>query len=532
MLDKMIGVSPPPTGEALDTKLTDSRKFRDASGSDFKKDFEQALQRKLDQKLDQRKEDLAARKDAERRAQEQKAQELRAERRDKDRDRDESLGGTKKRVTEKDDKMVSNVMASPESKVETPDSQDGNTAKIKVDTAVKSKSETDADGVAARLTRALQGEAGSTDAGAQATGETPDGAAESALADAAALQAAQAGELAGATGDLAAKAADKAAQGAAAGFEAELGKAVDFTADPLTQRQSQELLQKMQAFDAEAGPLADKAQGAQSFEQNILNQLQKEQAFMTAPSDKSTAGQNDSAGKDSGQDSASFGGHSRDLKAELLNPNSLHQAAGQSHGDFKAHLHTVGGAQDVSGAGRLEDNRDANIREIMNQAQYLVKKGGGEMTVRMTPEGLGEVQLRVLLQDGKLNVEMQTQDKNVKKLIEESLSDLKSGLAAHRLSLEHVKIDTVNATNADNNTQFQSNLNQGGSQGQAREWNDFQSGWNQQQSRQGQSQGHGTRSAESSAAGASSVRSMSAAAPAQALRTYGGTKGATINRVA
>ena len=146
----------------------------------------------------------------------------------------------------------------------------------------------------------------------------------------------------------------------------------------------------------------------------------------------------------------------------------------------------------------------------------------------MNPDGMGEVHLKVLFQDGKLNIEMQTQNKDVKKLIEDSLSELKSGLAAHRLSLEHVKIDTVSATNADNNTQFQSNLNHGGSQEQARDlWKDYQGNMNNQSGKKS-SYAETARSSNGSAI----ISAAPAASAASSLRTYGGTKGASINRVA
>ena len=100
---------------------------------------------------------------------------------------------------------------------------------------------------------------------------------------------------------------------------------------------------------------------------------------------------------------------------------------------------------------------DSPVKEIMNQAQYLVTKGGGEMTVKLdSSHGLGDVQLKVLMSNGVVNVEMNTNDKSVKKLIEESLSDLKSSLASQQLSLEHVKINNVIATNTENQARFSS----------------------------------------------------------------------------
>lgn len=50
------------------------------------------------------------------------------------------------------------------------------------------------------------------------------------------------------------------------------------------------------------------------------------------------------------------------------------------------------------------NDHEANMRQIINQAQYLIKRGGGEVKVQMTPEGLGTVNLKILVQDGKVNV--------------------------------------------------------------------------------------------------------------------------------
>jgi flagellar hook-length control protein FliK len=102
---------------------------------------------------------------------------------------------------------------------------------------------------------------------------------------------------------------------------------------------------------------------------------------------------------------------------------------------------------------------EAGLKEILNQAQYLVTKGGGEVTVKMSPDGMGEVQLKMMLVNGKMSLEMNTHDKNVQKLIQDSLSDLKSSLAAHQISVEHVtlnnKISTVqDAQNAQSSQNF------------------------------------------------------------------------------
>jgi len=121
-----------------------------------------------------------------------------------------------------------------------------------------------------------------------------------------------------------------------------------------------------------------------------------------------------------------------------------------------------------------KSENEANIRQIMNQAQYLIKKGGGEMKVEMTPEGLGKINMKVLVQDGKVNVQMAADTQEAKKTLESGLSELKNSLAAHKLSIDHVKIDVVGNTNTDNSAQNQTNQNNSGSRDQTRHfWNNF-----------------------------------------------------------
>jgi flagellar hook-length control protein FliK len=117
--------------------------------------------------------------------------------------------------------------------------------------------------------------------------------------------------------------------------------------------------------------------------------------------------------------------------------------------------------------------QDVNIKEIMNRAQYLVQKGGGELKLKMNPEGLGNIDLKVMLQDGKLNLHMSADTPEAKKVLESSLADLKTSLAAHKLSVENVKVDVVNSTSTDTATQNQTNFNGQNGKDQRQFWNQF-----------------------------------------------------------
>lgn len=509
MLNNTISVSPPQKGEASDSRLAERKSLGATSKSSYKSDFEQTLTKELDQ----RKEDLAKKKEAlpkkvELKAERHDGKKVSEKRKERDeREENESLGGTKKKVTNNDDKMISMLMASNESKVEIPDSKIENLAEIEVDIADKTKG-ADAKDALAQMLQKMEAQATASELNLEGIEN-----AEATELDAAALKALLAKEAAQLQTEEQMAQMTQAEQ---ADFNAQLEAEVGFKSEQSAGHQ--DLLAKLKSFEVEKAQLTDKAS---DFEKNVLNRLQNEQSFKInelSMSAKSQGG--DSATQ---QDSEQL----KDLKPHLLDTNQLHQAAGQSHAEFKNLVGATSASQNLSVA-KLEENREANVSEIMNQAQYLVKKGGGEVNVKMNPEGLGNVHLKVIMQDGKLNVEMQTQNKDVKKLIEDSITDLKSGLAAHRISLDNVKIDTVNATNADNNTQFQSNLNHGGSEGRNRElWNDAQGNSNNQSHRK-------SSSSESSGLASAANRSSSvrSAQAAQAIRTYGGTKGATVNRVA
>lgn len=155
-------------------------------------------------------------------------------------------------------------------------------------------------------------------------------------------------------------------------------------------------------------------------------------------------------------------------------PHRLHALAG---GDFAAALGAGALAQPMTA------NEQQNLQQLMNQAALLIKDGGGEMKVQMSPEGLGQVELKVLMQDGKLNIEMLTESKEAKKLIESQMTDLKMGLASQKLSVDNVKIDVVPKMNTENsaNQFMQMNSGQQDQQQQLRDmWTQFNNNFGSQ----------------------------------------------------
>lgn len=84
-----------------------------------------------------------------------------------------------------------------------------------------------------------------------------------------------------------------------------------------------------------------------------------------------------------------------------------------------------------------------SVPDLVDKAQIMVHNGGGEMKITLTPEGMGEVAMKVSVQDGKVQIQMITESDDAKKMIERQLSELKTSLHANDLKLDTIKIDTA-----------------------------------------------------------------------------------------
>lgn len=109
--------------------------------------------------------------------------------------------------------------------------------------------------------------------------------------------------------------------------------------------------------------------------------------------------------------------------------------------DPKNHQVSKGGQQfvvEAPKAGKAESQN--NIQDIISNAQFLAKKGGGEMKVKMSPEGMGDVTLKVIVEKGQVNVEMIASNSESKKLLERGIDELKANLVSHKLHIDQIKV--------------------------------------------------------------------------------------------
>ena len=100
----------------------------------------------------------------------------------------------------------------------------------------------------------------------------------------------------------------------------------------------------------------------------------------------------------------------------------------------------AGGKAEVSG----HVIRGANAEERLSSEALLgvtqgirnfSAQGGGEMRIRLRPDNLGELNVRVSTRGGEVSLQIQASDDRAKRIIEESMSHLKDRMNAQNLSL-------------------------------------------------------------------------------------------------
>ncbi|MCC6278008.1 MAG: flagellar hook-length control protein FliK [Oligoflexia bacterium] len=98
------------------------------------------------------------------------------------------------------------------------------------------------------------------------------------------------------------------------------------------------------------------------------------------------------------------------------------------------------------------------VQNILNQAQLMAQKGGGEMKMTLKPDHLGEIQLHVAVDGNQVEVKMATQNSHTKQLIESHASELRHGLASQNFSMEKLDVTVGDRNNGSFNQSRGDNL--------------------------------------------------------------------------
>jgi flagellar hook-length control protein FliK len=180
--------------------------------------------------------------------------------------------------------------------------------------------------------------------------------------------------------------------------------------------------------------------------------------------------------------SASIGAKSDDLKKNRLeqdlNTSSPNQFVSTQPPLTPVVGQAVGQAMDgfvtTGAAGKTILSHDA-VHQLGQQLNLISQtQKDGEIRIRLKPDHLGELQMRVRADGQNISIQISADDSRAKSIIEESMSSLKDTLAQHQLNLTSVDVSKMDATRSDptrfdGSANLNLNMNQNGNGQQAQE---------------------------------------------------------------
>jgi len=110
------------------------------------------------------------------------------------------------------------------------------------------------------------------------------------------------------------------------------------------------------------------------------------------------------------------------------------------------------------------------LMQISSGLHGISTQGGGEMRVRLMPDELGELHLRVITNGNGVGLQIHASSEKAKKIIEESLSFLKESLSAQHLSLNHVDVSLTGQSSAQSNNSHSNSQGAADQGGQSNSW--------------------------------------------------------------
>jgi hypothetical protein len=121
--------------------------------------------------------------------------------------------------------------------------------------------------------------------------------------------------------------------------------------------------------------------------------------------------------------------------AGIAGPARVDESAG-----WKPLPPTVVAGHVIPGAMARDRLASASLHNLTNQVKSLGPTGGGEIRLRLKPDHLGELRVRVATDGHRVALQIQASDERAKRVLEDSMSYLKDSLATQQLQLSRVEV--------------------------------------------------------------------------------------------
>jgi flagellar hook-length control protein FliK len=156
-------------------------------------------------------------------------------------------------------------------------------------------------------------------------------------------------------------------------------------------------------------------------------------AAVQAQGAKSNAGQGDSSSLGTKSQSSQFTKEVKPVSVDSTGTPVSPSAAGLAAGTT-----TVGAAQMTRDGQSVQDGNQkldpTLLNKIVQESRWMIRAGQSEVTIKLQPEHLGEMKLRVTHKDGDLTVQMTVDSTATKHLLDASLKDLRQQLQSENLA--------------------------------------------------------------------------------------------------
>jgi flagellar hook-length control protein FliK len=151
--------------------------------------------------------------------------------------------------------------------------------------------------------------------------------------------------------------------------------------------------------------------------------------------------------KNDSSDSQEFSGKDKERKVDVMGTEQNFAHITEKHKLNEAQIKSA----ETAVALPTESQHKTNMDQIVTHARTFLKDGGGEMVMKLTPEGLGTVDLKVAVKDGQVSIEINTQNEHIKKMFEEGSKDLLGALEVQNLKVDSLKVNMADHIQKDMN---------------------------------------------------------------------------------
>lgn len=132
-----------------------------------------------------------------------------------------------------------------------------------------------------------------------------------------------------------------------------------------------------------------------------------------------------------------FGGHAEEQGESLADQNNFAQTVSTL---FNTNQHNNQRTEAANFHETMKSLENDVLEQVIQKVQVNLKPGQTEMRMQLKPEHLGEIQMKLVVEDGKVTAQFLTNNQGVKETLENSLHHLRQNLQEQGIKVEKLSV--------------------------------------------------------------------------------------------